>query len=410
MNRVYDALSDKDLLTIRNYIKTATGIEPVDDTHQILEAWNDEKDWLFHNVFGDRLRFSVSVKAQALDTDKKLRRGIADASLAILSDVFEFILMFEYNGMCPIGTSQDALSLFRYDTIIKGVVDKDYSFGFCSDRLFIPEGTKTMKAIRKMLEFFQYGNMEVFVRFRDQISVVLTTKKIEADIVFSIHPIDFFSMSDNSCGWNTCTSWVTKNGKFSSGALEMMNSTCAIVAYIESDEPFMDGVPNKSWRELIFVDKYTHAILGGRQYPYHSDTLAKVAVSTIADILDGADIDSVVTYPKTTFEQFAMKELDNSDVKEASDKYFEGHKLYGDGIVPYTYGMCNDFFMFAEDSYFKYPGDGTNRRFCLSGPATCAVCGDTLDMDYTHAGKRIGTDVKICKECEEVYGKACRSV
>ena len=55
-----------------------------------------------------------------------------------------------------------------------------------------------MRAIRKILEYFEFPFMDTFNQWRDDISVINTDKEINGELVFSIHPIDFMTMSDNN--------------------------------------------------------------------------------------------------------------------------------------------------------------------------------------------------------------------
>ena len=42
-------------------------------------------------------------------------------------------------------------------------------------------------------------------------------------------------MSDNDYGWDSCMGWMNE-GEYRLGTVEMMNSPCIVVAYIDGEE------------------------------------------------------------------------------------------------------------------------------------------------------------------------------
>ena len=67
---------------------------------------------------------------------------------------------------------------------------------------------KTMRAIRKLCDFFGFYSLkDDFLSWRDSISFALTEKSSPKEVVLSIHPLDFLTMSDNNCNWSSCVSW-----------------------------------------------------------------------------------------------------------------------------------------------------------------------------------------------------------
>ena len=137
-------------------------------------------------------------------------------------------------------------------------------------RYTVSPGCKPMKALAKIAEAY---NIEGFEDFRICHSLVHNQRKIVGDISLSIHPLDYWTMSDNTNGWDSCMSWENYGG-YRQGTVEMMNSPAVVVAYMSSKEQMPIGDlkwNNKKWRQLFIVDK--KVILGIKSYPYYNDPL-----------------------------------------------------------------------------------------------------------------------------------------
>lgn len=388
-----DALDTSDMKSISSFISKTTGINNVDAERSLVQ-WNASKAWLFNDVFGGKLRTTVPVKAMCSDETDDIRRGVSNAAMGVMADFVDFMYDVENRERAEKGTALDAIGLLSPQAVMSGRLCRDMLFTDCGETLYIQKGTKIMRAIRKVMELYQYGNMAAFRRFRDQVSAIMTTKRLDAELVLSIHPIDYLSMGDNGNGWKTCTSMLGR-GTCAVGAVEMMNSPSAVVCYVESKDAYMPGVPNKSWRMLCFADAESGTVLGGRQYPYFSEDLGKAAVETLGKLFVKKPNAAVMPYPSNDYERYVCECCDNSDVKNGTPRFNEALRAYPNdlGIAPYSFRMCNDFFMFAgNDKFYKYADGTEDCKVCLSGPATCIICGERLDASY-------GCEDIVCDMC-----------
>lgn len=113
-------------------------------------------------------------------------------------------------------------------------------------------------------------------------------KTISSNIILSIHPLDFMTMSDNDSNWTSCMSW-RDFGSYRSGTVEMMNSASIIIAYSKAEKSMnlLEGSDkykwnNKTWRELFIVTKdFIYPIKG---YPYHSKEFEEFVITKIAEL------------------------------------------------------------------------------------------------------------------------------
>lgn len=404
----YNALKAYDADVIDNYIHRAIGSYPSVDTKSILKSWNDAKTRLFNEVFNKRLRITTHVTADLKDDLEFARKSIVNASLNIVPSVADYMYNLEYSGVCDDDTVKKVLGLFKASDVLsdKQVDDTEIvlfiplSDGASKTKLLLRG--KRMRVIRKALEFVGYPFMKLFTQFRDRVSLIRTAQRLDADIVLSIHPIDFLSMSDNNSGWTSCMSLVGR-GSDRSGVTEYMNSPTAVVAYMESNVPFLPGVPNKSWRMMLFYDLDADIALGSRQYPFFSAELARGALSA----LTSCESYEVQNYPRIKEDRLLLEQCENFDVRNETQKFkdFEAKVLDaglsgGWHVSPWSYGACNDFFVFHDDDKFfevnKEPYKTTKPlRLQMSGKPTCLHCGQPLDPE------RWGTRRVVCEKCSK---------
>ena len=216
--------------------------------------------------------------------------------------------------------------------------------------------------------------------FRQAHSLVLNQKKIKGTLCLSIHPLDFLTMSDNDCGWTSCMSWMEEAGDYRMGTVEMMNSPCVVIAYIEAkDKMWVCGNDwsNKRWRQLYIVTP--ELILGNRQYPFESDVLQGAAIKWLRDLAN----------PVPGYGPYA---------EEASQIRNNAWNTIGDLKIHfnlYTSYMYNDVYDCRLAYVAPHRLEDENRYdLCFSGPAVCASCGDDIEYDTVEAHN------VICRKCD----------
>ena len=83
-------------------------------------------------------------------------------------------------------------------------------------------GCKLSRLLGKLAKHFEVDGYE---EFRILASQVTNQKKLTGKLCLSIHPLDFFTMSDNNCGWETCMNWMNANngdgGEYCRGTISM---------------------------------------------------------------------------------------------------------------------------------------------------------------------------------------------
>jgi hypothetical protein len=200
-------------------------------------------------------------------------------------------------------------------------------------------------------------------------------------------------MSDNDCGWDSCMSWV-EDGEYKLGTVEMMNSSCVLVAYLESEDskyklPNDFEWSNKKWRELYVVNEQVLINILG--YPYCNDSLSKEVLNWIKHL---AETNWNIPYDSELFKYNSQKELiENTHIQLG----FRTDNMYNDfrGI---HYCYLNKNIVPLEDKFV----------YNYSGLAQCMICGKT-DVDF-QTEKSLSclecSDAKYCCNCHDYYDES----
>ena len=419
---VFDALTPEDKETIKDYISIYAGAE-VANLHITLNEWNKNKKTLY-KALGHNLRVKIPIKMEKTDVDfdKELsevyhqifppyrqsytayssaieraeNKVKLNEKLCLVDDLILFLQKLRVNGKICFDDIVCVGWLFNYDNIRYGYI-KDlprftvnkYCFKFDNREMTIEPGQKIIKTIQKVLNFYGYDMSNgLFEEFRNKVSNITTSSNIKSNLVLSIHPIDYMTMSDNNCGWSSCMSWKNK-GMYSDGTIEMMNSNMIIVAYLESDNPFIVNnhvIPNKSWRTLLYVHK--NILVAGKSYPYYNSELDKKVLEELYKLVNKnlkwdykykeQEYKDLHSYPPNEEDQ-----INNLWVSKKQIVIVTGHAMY------------NDLLEDKESVYFCYrniPKKGMVLN--ASGKNTCLICG------LQHYGT---TSEKICNSCKKNY-------
>ena len=409
----FDCLTENDKEIVRQWCINYANVEP-QSIEKVLATWNKNKRTLFR-AFGKKLQISFPVhqKVNSSYRHNKWRNLYSPFIIYDKNDLQHFKydprnhifinnlvqwLRDTWIDDLPISILQAILEYTKYCYIENGKTSNDKLFagGLNGKILKIPAGTKIMRAIRKVLEYYSFPYMDSFNKWRDDISVINTDKEIDAELVLSINPVDFITMSDNKSGWTSCMSWIDDGG-YSTGTIEMLNSNVAVVAYLRNPQSFNYNdldIPNKSWRTLVFIHK--DILLVGKHYPYQSEVLAKIVLDKIQEIVK-TNLGWKYSYQNQLYRDME-RSYNNNFIRDPScfHRMNDGHKIY-----VYTNVMYHDI---IEDHGTEYwccrNRVEKNLYLNLSGPATCMCCGMPIDLNKTN---NISTSKKYCSNCEEKY-------
>ena len=257
----------------------------------------------------------------------------------------------------------------------------------------IPKGCKITKILGKIAKA---ANLKEYESFRIAHSRVLNKKTISGMLCLSIHPLDYFTMSDNEYDWDSCMNW-RDSGCYRMGTVEMCNSPYVIVAYLKGDKEmrfYNNSWNSKKWRNLFIVSK--DIITGIKGYPYQSKELDTACINILREL--------------------AWKNLEWHYENEIYEHEFSGNYedicFNNDREVSLsfdTFVMYNDFDN-NNTTHFILRPNVKHINISYSGTTECMCCGEALDdCDMDDSQYVICSNCLshcYCEECEERISSA----
>ena len=396
---LFEKLTHKDKETIKKYIEDfgwSNYAVPQEDLSFILRHWDFEKRKIFE-LLGNKLIHSEKI------TYQKPKNAIRDEVRKLLDkspfvDWLRSVIPYHFS-YCG-NEEQEHLywavrgNLLDVQTLANNQyegVRYDIKFSDYEKVIQLQNGAKPIKILKKIVDLIGGDNEKaMFEQFRLEHSMILNQKTLEGELVLSIHPMDFLTMSDNGYNWSSCMSW-TDPGSYRAGTVEMMNSPYVLVAYLKGDEPYTFHYgdlygqwSDKKWRELFIVhDKIITNVKG---YPYRTSILSKAALKMIHRLAE---------------ENLEYFNYNDEIIRfETSDEVWEPDDAnYSFEFATGT--MYNDFdsavhFCFLDkdvddEVYVNY-----------SGVRNCMWCGEEHHSGYYDYGEDPEGNV-ICENCIESY-------
>lgn len=396
MNK-FDLLSETDKEFIEWYIESyAIGDGEYSTVHydrraplrDVLRPWNEAKSFgLLGKIFGDKLEVVLPVSHSVPESEKinALRKDSRITSYA--NEFYEWIRNLPdsayKNGRddkwnLEYLVSYRVLAANEYDGDTVYIADPSKGEGHW---IAINKGCKPVKIIGKLNQAYHIS--ENFEAFRIAHSMVLNTAKIKGDLHISIHPMDFMTMSDNDCDWDSCMSWANR-GSYRQGTVEMMNSEYVVVAFLTSStlmRRFNYTWNNKKWRSLYIVDR--DIITNIKGYPYQLPEIDKVVIQTLAQMIHAAEPD--IIYRDVYSYDYENGFPVGGDHDKSVELDFQTGHMYND------FGTITHYGCVREGATF---GDFNNIRIDYSGVAECMWCGGT-DPGFGE------DELLVCDCCED---------
>ena len=290
--------------------------------------------------------------------------------------------------------------LLNINILARQRIEKDYTFNWNGKRVKFNKGTKVTKLFRF---FVNESELDILIK---KYATIFNQKTIKGDLCLSVHPLDYFSVSDNQCGWNSCFS--VHDGSYRISTTGLLTSPNTMVAYLSSEDVEYEAYNmsmtwnNKKWRTYVTMSHDQKTFHIGREYPYSNPALRQKVVEMIAD-LTGLE----------------YQEVDREIYINTPDAF------YNDGFY-YLYEATNiedservDELDIAEDCYCMecgttYDLEGVNGMCCFSCDyvGTCTLC-DTRIFDYEdytyvssceeYVCECCSPKLTYCQECDKVY-------
>ncbi len=382
-----DKITEAEEKAIMQWIHWYASYDSQLDKASLLKYWEDEKP-LLAKAFGDKLILSkeISFKMGIEELDELISEKVMGYRSEASTFISAYRTLTARGGDCEYNYNMD--SLLYTNTLATNVYDgTDFSIPLPNGKtLAVNTGCKVSKVLGKIATEF---NLPGYEKFRILHSQALNQKNLRGNLCLSIHPLDYMTMSDNACGWDSCMSWENE-GEYRRGTVEMMNSPYIVVAYLTAEDPFEIGEfkwSNKKWRELFFVNE--DIITGIKPYPYHNEHLEEIVVNWLRDLvttnLGWKYFDSLVSYrPNCDF--------------EVEDKPFR--------FSFWTDTMYNDFGTRGDHIGYIGIDAPSNTSINYSGASQCMHCGEEGMFETEQDLMCCECDgTTRCYECGDRYSK-----
>ena len=291
--------------------------------------------------------------------------------------------------------------------IIDNKVINEYNYNLNK----IPSGMKLAKALR----FFVEDEDKLRI-YQDLISEYIQKfKNINNSILcFSVHPLDFISISDNSNNWRSCHAL---DGEYRSGNLQYMVDPSTVICYLKPNQknekitnfPPSVGWNSKIWRVLLHFDTDFKCLIINRQYPF---TFSEEFLYVIRNELVGeswGELNRLYDFDEITLETpsntLFYNDLTCSNYYH-NPYYFSKNKNGKDtsivklgGIVPCVH--CGNDHTWLTDSFLCTDCELQMGNSEDESITQCDICGArvlTDDISYLY------NNIAICPECADVEG------
>lgn len=289
------------------------------------------------------------------------------------------------------------LAQFLTDNGMEAFFSNEVNIKYSSGILTIPKGMKITKAFK----FFE-SDPKMLDTIQTHASMVLQEDKIEGTLCFSVHPLDYLTVSENRHNWRSCHAL---DGEYRAGNLSYMIDQSTIVVYMKSgeDQPLPSlphAVPwnSKKWRCLFFLSTDWSTIFAGRQYPFFSENALEVVGQKLLISLGKEPLDWSV-FTNKYIKEFSYLDgatwLDdqylcirhslfklNDIVQDQPGSRQFNDLLYSSCYVPYY-------------SYYLWGSEEPQPKVEVGGAVKCLRCGKE---DISTA------DTMMCPDCECRYG------
>lgn len=376
---------------------------------EYLNTWHDAKSEMLLPLMDNQLiyREKICYKTSASQMDTEVDHWLNNSKNAdVLHTIYFWVSKIVVNGynlwnlqdffddyhtrkaivstfdsaMGYYAMSRNAISLHSTQTSISWVCPEN------GRRITINKGQKPFRLFTSFIKNFEgllmsnYGiSAEEIERVKEKLealriehSQLFNNTRIVGNLCISIHPMDYITMSDNDYNWSSCMSW-TEGGCYHAGTIEMMNSPCVVIAYIDGSKEWypcgkrLGTWSNKKWRELFIVDR--NFISGIKSYPYDNSDLESIVLDRIAAMAKKA---------------FGWEYCNENSKSKNNAMHFTDCAVYFSTHLMYNDTENNEFvYRVAQDiDYAKLDiMHGHNKYFNYSGHAYCTVCGYLIENE-----------------------------
>ena len=369
-------------------------------TDKLFELWKINKQYFFE-AFGNKL---------IVEIDDKITFELSNEAKY---DRIESFINYCYDR--GYGALSDFLDQTK-DGFFKNSVPIDYTYR----DIKITKGTKIIKAFKYFIH-----ESEDLNDIQSKASQIIQENKIEGKLCFSIHPLDYLSVSENDHNWRSCHAL---DGEYRAGNLSYMMDNSTIVCYLKSEKDtklphFPSDVPwnSKKWRVLLYLSGDRKMIFAGKQYPFSTNSgmdliLNKYLNSSKNEARIMPEFwDEHKSSHWSKWTTYKIKDIEDGMIHYSFNAYYiplgtgivplhklvkdvDGSRQFNDVLKSSCYEPM--YTILVDDGWQKdvcYPRtDHRRTRFEIGNMTYCLHCGENEVLDDGMS--------MMCYECERKYG------
>lgn len=368
---------------------------------KIIEDWRIAKTPLMNRFFGGST-CAVSDKKVTFELNEEAK-----------SQRYESFVEYVANLLEDCGGWENRL--LRY---LQFVSTQDFYANCLLNDFVMPDGKK-IKRGTKVVKSFKYfiTDEKLLHDIQNKASEIIQENKVEGYLVFSVHPLDFLSSSENTFNWRSCHAL---DGDYRTGNLSYMCDGSTIVCYLMTGHDvklphFPENVPwnNKKWRMLLHFNTDFDVIFAGRQYPFTSPGALERVREAMIDYLFPPAVTCWGDKPRWShwhndylkdFEYKEYSEDDHAHIEDETYAVINGgiwniHKIVKDAKNSKHFNDITRSSCYTKPYYMFAKGYSAHRKlvFNIGAEIMCLHCGE-------HAID--GFDSMMCPECECLYGNS----
>ena len=371
-------------------------------TEELLRRWHAAKGPLMKQFLHNRAM---------IETTEKVTFNLNENAK---SERFGTFVEYVANLLDSIGGWEHSLIRF-----LQHISSHEFYSNCLENDYHLTPSKKIQKGI-KIVKSFKYfiDDKKLLYDIQNKASVMIQENKVEGYLVFSVHPLDFLSSSENTFNWRSCHSL---DGDYRTGNLSYMCDGSTMVCYLRSENDvklphFPETVPwnNKKWRMLLHFSNTMDVVFAGRQYPFTSPGALEIVRQAMIDNIfpnpvyhnwGGTPKDRWSHWHNDYISEFKYSEhADADDTSIAEDTYAViNHGIWNINKIVKDAPNSKHFNDLTRSSCYLKPyymfektyGINSKLKFEIGAEITCLRCGEkTID----------GFDSMMCPECECLYG------
>lgn len=280
------------------------------------------------------------------------------------------------------------------------------------ESIIVPANFKVVKAFK-----FFIDNEDLLKQVQSEASRIIQENVISGYLCFSVHPLDYLSISENIHNWRSCHAL---DGDYRSGNLNYMLDSSTVVCYLRADKQavlphFPEDVlwNSKKWRVLFFFSNDTTMVFAGRQYPFVANKGIDIIKDKILPVLRFGNWTSwhstrINSYKdKLSGEEFFFERMIpvGTTLKDFKNVVVNGRDTYqfNDLLLSSFYTPMWAYRKRSSSYYLWDAGGGTgcsdeNTFFVIGEACPCPVC-DCKNVSFP--------SVMLCRDCAEEYNQCC---